>query len=493
MGASPGDPVGSFQRPSAGATVGSDPGAQPETLVVGPSTDHEFNTLRARLIPNACFKLEDSNFEFDSSFVTVVTFDAGPLKNLLDKHPRSKLSIFGHADPSGRDDFNKVLSGRRAQAIFGLLVRRVDLWEDLYFHHDALTGKDEWGVRAIQLMLNQVGPTKAGIGGELDERTKQALKDFEQKEGLAPKGFNPKKEVAAETFRKLTSLYMDRICTDDAAQDFRLKPEDFLARGKGKDGKGDFQGCGEFNPLMIFSRDERTVLDRAENHQQRNSENQTNRRVMVLLFRPGSQVDPAKWPCPSAKEGIGGCRLRFFSDGETRRSNQAVRREFQRTKDTFACRFYDRLNSTSPCEGGARLWVIRLLEAGRTPIGQRRPLANLPFSVTGIGGDIRQFLGTTDANGVLRIPVGDDPAVMRLLIAGTELTILGGSLEGIRSADLGVFQRLTNLGFGTAVLEKPDPVAVTAAIRQFQELHDIPVAEAPTPEFRSRLQQLHGS
>lgn len=374
-----GELEGLIQRASAVSTAALHPEPQPETLIVGPSTENEFNTLRARLTPKACFKLEDSNFEFDSSFITVLTFDAGPLKDLLDKHPGSKLSIFGHADPAGRDDYNKMLSGRRAQAIFGLLVRRVDLWEDLYFNHDTFSGKDEWGVRAIKLMLNQVGPTKTGITKELDAQSKQALKDFEQKEGLPLKGFNSKKEVAPETFRKLTSLYMDFICTDDESKDFRLKPEDFLARGQGKDGKGDFQGCGEFNPLMIFSKDEKTFFDREENHRQRNTENQTNRRVMILLFRPRSQVDPEKWPCPSAKQGIEGCRKRFFVGGEKRRSNQAERRELQKTKDTFACRFYDQLANSSPCERTLRSFDIRLYD----PDGIVIPDA--PFVVT-IGG-----------------------------------------------------------------------------------------------------------
>ena len=101
---------------------------------------------------------------------------------------------------------------------------------------------------------------------------------------------------------------------------------------------------------MIFSKDEKAVLDKPANHPKRNQENRVNRRVMVLLFRPGSQVDPEKWPCPTVEEGTGKCLKRFHSDGETRRSNQKERREFKDTKDTFACRFYDRITNSSPCE-----------------------------------------------------------------------------------------------------------------------------------------------
>ena len=64
------------------------------------------------------------------------------------------LSIFGHADPVGNDDYNKQLSGRRATAIYGLLTRDTHLWEELYSHS---FGNDKWGVKAIQIMLAELG------------------------------------------------------------------------------------------------------------------------------------------------------------------------------------------------------------------------------------------------------------------------------------------------------------------------------------------------
>ena len=78
-----------------------------------------------------------------------------------------------------------------------------------------------------------------------------------------------------------------------------------------------------------------------------------NRRVLVLFFRPGTVIPPDKWPCPRASEGTGGCRKRFWSDGDTRRTFQEKRREFATVPDTFACRFYHRLVEASPCESSA--------------------------------------------------------------------------------------------------------------------------------------------
>ena len=264
------DSAGHVRAASDASTAGVLPIVTDDAILVGSSTGAEFNALRLRPVPMACFKLEDNNFEFDSSFMTVLTFDAGPLKDLLDTHPGAKLAIFGHADPSGRDDNNKRLSGRRAQAVFGLLVRDIGLWEDLYFHHDPFSGQDEWGVRSIQLMLNQVGPTKAGnISGALDEATKKALNDFEIREGVPAKGFGARHEIEELTFRRLATQYMDQLGTDDAAKDFRLTRSDFLARGAGKDGKGDFQGCGEFDPLLLFAQAEKARLEREVNHPER--------------------------------------------------------------------------------------------------------------------------------------------------------------------------------------------------------------------------------
>ena len=141
---------------------------------------------------------------------------------------------------------------------------------------------------------------------------------------------------------------MDAICTDDDGAPFTLTPEDFIARGLGKDGKGDMQGCSEFNPLMIFSRAEQEFFDRPENKKRRDAENQVNRRIMILLYRPGTRIDPKLWPCPTVKEGPAGCKLRFFANAKERRSNLEERREHKDEQTTemvgtFACRFYDRL------------------------------------------------------------------------------------------------------------------------------------------------------
>src|SRR5215471_2020654 len=104
---------------SLASLTGTHPEVEPLKAVVAPATGTDLNRIRFSFTPRACFRFEDSHFEFDSSFIFPrdLTFNAGPLKKLLDKHAGFKLSIFGHTDPVGNDDYNKVLSGRHAGSL----------------------------------------------------------------------------------------------------------------------------------------------------------------------------------------------------------------------------------------------------------------------------------------------------------------------------------------------------------------------------------------
>src|SRR5258706_12781115 len=263
------------------------------TAIVGPATGSEHNTIRVGIIPVACWRLEDVRFAFDSSFV--VPGIAAELKNLAllvrDHPPASKsngkpgfpLSVFGHADPVGNDDYNKQLSGRRATAIYALLTRDTNLWEKLFSQP---FGNDKWGIQSLETMLDTVSPASAGKSNQ--EQASQA-------------------EHNAGKRKELFGQYMEKLC----GPDLKLKKEDFLGHGDDAGGKGDFQGCSEFNPVLIFSQEDQKKFDQDKDKTKRNSDNAPNRRVMVLIFRKGSRVDPAKWPCPPVNEGVAGWRKRF--------------------------------------------------------------------------------------------------------------------------------------------------------------------------------------
>jgi peptidoglycan hydrolase-like protein with peptidoglycan-binding domain len=438
------------------STDGGLTGKHPEPnqlILVAPATATELNSIILDLAPIACWSVGDIRFEFDSSFVKPQA--AEELRNLAGlredyKKPAGPpsssgtppsiyppISIFGHADPVGDDNYNKQLSGRRATAIYALLTRNVHVWEDLYSNPFA---GDNWNPRAIQSMLAELGFLNGPASGEMDEATRSATVDFQNANGLTADG-DPGPRTRAVLFQQ----YMDRLC----GTDFKLDPsDDFLGRGQDSGGKGDYQGCSEFNPVLVFSQSENEALNRPECKADRNAQNAPNRRVLVFLYRPGARVDPAKWPCPRVKESGAACHMRFWSDGEQRRSSQEQRRVYEDTRDTFACRFYDRMARRSPCERAVAVMRIRLHDC----FGEKMPGVEYQLDYAG-----RQKSGRADAEGFLADTL--DPDAERCSVrwdpAGSqsgggpsfnfemELFVQLPDLD----SDEGVKRRLHNLGY----------------------------------------------
>jgi outer membrane protein OmpA-like peptidoglycan-associated protein len=314
------DGVSPPEETPASRSVASHPEPIAQPLLVAPTALRDFNTLSLDLVAVACLQLPDMLFEFDSSFPTpglaATLKQIHPLRN-THKNIRGQLpslSIFGHADPSGDDNYNKQLSGRRAMAIYGVLTRDTKLWDFLF---DNPHGGDDWKAKNVQAIMRS----------EL--------------------------KASANTPRtQLVRQYMGLLSPEP------LEKTEFIGKGVDPKGKADFQGCGEFNPVLLLSTEESKSLPKSK----RDEENSINRRVIIFLFRAGMAVNPKLWPCPRALEGTGDCRRRFFAppkDGELRRKPGLDRREFSQTSDTFACRFYDRVARLSPCEGATALVAFR--------------------------------------------------------------------------------------------------------------------------------------
>lgn len=367
-----------WQRTTDRVVAADHPLAEPMVALVAPTFSDDFNTIQERLIPKGCFRIEDIVFEFDSSFVRPeVANGMAYLADLREKHEEGgalpPLSIFGHGDPVGQDDYNKQLSGRRATAIYAMLVRDVDLWEELYTKP---LGGDQWGNRAIETMMGALqGSSESGTAPS-PGLTSDAVKAFQADKGLEVDGV-----VGPNTRKALYRAYMDLLCGPRLELD---KKEDFLARHEDAGGKGDYQGCGEFNPVRMFSQEESARYEKAPDKTERNTQNEPNRRVMILLFGPRRRVLPGFWPCPRVKEGTAGCKKRFVPDAEERRRFREHRREFDKTHDTFACRFYQLLTDDSPCERFLTSFSVRLYDLMgrfiphapcRLMVGHREPMA----------------------------------------------------------------------------------------------------------------------
>jgi hypothetical protein len=372
--------LGSAYLRTEGGIVGRHP--DPETLPVqvAPASGAGYNTIRTALIPFACWRIAALRFEFDCSILRPqIALELQALHRLITENTneqgKPRLSVFGHADPVGDDSYNKQLSGRRAKVIYALLVKNADLWEELYTQP---LGGDSWREKkAVPLMMAELG--YGTTTGEVER--------FQRDHGLGVDGV-----VGPDTRRGLFRAYMDHVCP------FTLEPTDFLGQGTDAKGKADYQGCGEFNPVLLFSAEEETEYAKPHNKAVRDEENAPNRRVMVFLFRPGTHVTPDRWPCPRSGETDAACKKRFWKDGEDRRKVRlpGQRREYEATKDTFACRFYDRLADGSPCE---RLRAIAAeLSVKVVRLKDREPLRD---ATVRIGGPL-EATGVTGADGYAR-------------------------------------------------------------------------------------------
>jgi hypothetical protein len=351
------DKQGTIHSSSDGGVIGRYPDPDPSELLVAPATSDESNTARLRLIPIACFRLDNPRFMFDSSFVLPAA--QAEMKAFADlrksnpKYDKAPISIFGHADPSyegnfelgistyqSGDDYNKTLSGRRAIAIYALLIRDPSFWNTLYSNH---LGGDVWGTSSVQIMLdalNQQGGSSFGSSSQGSSSSAQNARA----QDIANDGGQR---------QQLFLQYMNFLCGDLTLD----KSADFLARNAGPGQKGDVQGCSRFNPVLLFSTEDEARYKQAYQSNdkdtllERNGANAVNRRVVILVFRKGSQVLPARWPCPSYKDGAADCKKRFFSDGDSRRSTHTsgAPHTYDDSQDTFACRFFQRISTGSPC------------------------------------------------------------------------------------------------------------------------------------------------
>jgi peptidoglycan hydrolase-like protein with peptidoglycan-binding domain len=410
------------------------------------------NTIRPQLVAIGCFTLPSSGFAFDSSVVSpraeggftrfarlMIAMRAQDEANPKRFPP---CAVFGHADPTGSDEYNKTLSGRRARAVYAVLVRDVTIWEKLYA---AGFGGDQWGLKSIQTMLSTSLARPKGqppeppfytgpIDGKKTPQTSEAISAW-----LTSRGFKATDTLdrPGDATRRATLFreYMDALCHTPGGEPFLLDPvADFLARRKDKGLRGDVMGCGEFNPkLRISKRLEDDARKSKVFEELRNEINEANRRVVVYAFDHGSEIDPNRWPCPSASDGPFACTLRLWSDHAKRRGAGAEERVFgenmailtvdeagalqtaklEETGNTMGCRFYHGFAVNSPCEAKIRQWVVRFRIDARE--GRQIPLAHRRYVVQAGEAQFAAVIrGATDEDGEVRIPVFGEHTKMTL-------------------------------------------------------------------------------
>jgi hypothetical protein len=377
-----------------------------------------------------------------------------------------------------------------------LLRHDAEAWDEL--HEQPFHG-DDWRGKAVPMMLAHLG---------VPEEQHATFKTRNARIGL---------------FR----AYMNSICVkQDRASGgifpFVLDDENFLARGEGKDGKGDIQGCSEFNPVLILSAKRNAEFAKQKDKTERNAANAPNRRVLLFLFKPGTKIDPARWPCPEVggAKGVEACRKRLWSDEKKRTAPDPQKdRKFTEARDTFGCRFYHGIAGRSPCESVREQWVLRVLidtpKEGQEP----KPLRERRFFV--IAGDAPsapQIRGRTDERGVLRIPLFDKKTKMDLRLevgidpespsqkeaqrtpeelreiekTFTKINLDAGALLPFDSGEDAAKQRLVNLGYGPTKPEEFEPSSLELAVSQFERLQKLPQPDGKLDAQTSkRLGEVH--
>ncbi len=286
------------------------------------------NVYQQVLHPIACWKIDDIYFDFDKSFIkqkAVLAFSK--LKELNDQLTREfrsvyketpQFSLFGHADPVGQPDYNKILSENRAIAVYGVITNNPEKWKEIFKKKDDIIylQKRLNGTKLSEKESFYDGP----INGIMDTKTENAVRS-----------------------------YMEYLFPKEA----KFSDENFLGKGKYA-----YQGCSEYNPVLMFSYQEDRELNKPKNKKERDRQNQINRRVTGFFFRPGLKNLDEFWPCKFAPD-IQSCytqllepkKLRLSFQDENRREHGVTNvKEHGPDKDTFVCKFYSQVASDSKCE-----------------------------------------------------------------------------------------------------------------------------------------------
>jgi peptidoglycan hydrolase-like protein with peptidoglycan-binding domain len=361
------------------------------------------------------------------------------------------LLIAGHTDTTGQPDSNLTLSMQRAENVFCALTGDRDGWVSNCGQKHKVEDYQQilkWVARIWEWDCDP---------GEVDNsfgpKTKTATQEFQRSYNLdfscsiAEDG-----DVGDETWGAFFDVYMEVLKlileTDDGGLAAYRQSLRFADPGN------ETVGCGQNFPI--------------EEPRRAQYRSRINRRVELLFF------NPAQLPNLNCHPGGGAC-----SKGDC---------------EIYELHHFRFQHLPVPPINIKTLkrWVIRVLMPGSGPPDQRKPFADTEYKVTGAGGPSPEIQGRTNAKGVLRIQVYDDPCVMTLKIAGLEFQVQGGKLDRIYEGDA-VEQRLHNMAYG------PDDLAAWTdddsanAVQVFQKDHGLPVTGVTDDATRNKLRQVHGS
>lgn len=220
-------------------------GSEPAKVQAGQTTRVKI-TLRAGAIIAKAFII---HFRFDRAFVEPCMREVLERVNkFAEANPDDKIVVVGHTDLTGTDDYNQMLSERRARAVFALLTfgtpalrnAAIEDWDQLR-RGPRTSLNDLWGTREYQYMLQDLEFYSGNIDEEHGPTTDAAVRAFQTVNGLPATGV-----VNDATWRALVKAYLEAGSL--AISENRLLPN--ANKDKGCDGGFlKWLGCGEKDPV----------------------------------------------------------------------------------------------------------------------------------------------------------------------------------------------------------------------------------------------------
>jgi len=281
---------------------------------------------RIRLIRPKVFVLdvEDSHFNFDRKVLLPDLSSTDGSTPVLDtrrvtglgvmfaalvhakKNPSQGLFVTGHTDASGAVDYNQKLSDERAANVSLLLRGKRDDWRKLSAKDDAVD--DVQTVLTWQSERAGWDCDPEGIDNKAGESTHKAIRGFQERynaevakaqEAGLDSPFKHKitadGNAGPETWGAFYDVYMTELM-DLLDLDAFSALEQMQARSKPPAGMVDFVGCGEHIP---FNPARRSPFEEGKDeHLEGPQRNPPDRRVEILFFDPGEEVDLVCHPKP---------------------------------------------------------------------------------------------------------------------------------------------------------------------------------------------------
>jgi len=116
--------IGAVVGGLAGHQIGAYMDRQEQELRDAMAESDAVSIQRTQDVLTATFK-SDICFDFDSSTLKPGAYtEIARVANVLNKYPQTTIRVEGHTDSTGSEDYNQVLSERRAQAVKNTLTQR---------------------------------------------------------------------------------------------------------------------------------------------------------------------------------------------------------------------------------------------------------------------------------------------------------------------------------------------------------------------------------